>query len=1023
MWFRSGVQRGATGQVAMVGREVERSELRAALARAALGRGGVAIVLGEAGMGKSMIAAWLEGEAVGAGMRVARGACSAAGMPPLWAWRSALHDLVDVAWEQAASVPDAAARGLLAAAVVDGLVAVDKPVLIVLEDVHWADPATVLLAQAIVAELPTLPVLLVMTCRDDEDPGAGEVRAALAQLPASVRRVWLGPIGGDEVRALASGVLDRDLTDVESGQLLVRCGGNPFFVHEVAMLLSAHGPSAMVVPPGVREVLERRVARVSQPCASLLACAALAAETAEERVDVDLLAEVRDITADEANALLDEAFTAGLVDLDAERGPGYRFRHALIREVVGAGLPAAERGLLQARLAGLLEAAGEPAARIASHWRRASGEAAPAQAALWSLRAAREAMSALGYELAAAHYARAAGGPMPDKVTVLIEWGEASHLAGDVATSRATLRSAAADAERTRRPEQLARAALAMGGGLAGFEVATTDDEQADLLERAQAALPAEAAGLRAAVDARLSLLHASRMSPAARVALVEGAVRLAAKAHEPLNEAAALAAYCDAVAGPDHVAERVAAASRILMLVGDGDAAVTRNAAAVLLARRLLVVANLERGDLAEAAVHAAAYERVARRVGSAVYLWLPEIWRGMRALLDGEPEAALRHAECAEGIGRRAASANADLMVFAVRMHANLALGSIATFAEPMHALLSRVRPTGMPPLYAAAPAAALLTAGDEAEAEAVLHAFRGGARLASDSEWLEVHWALADIAIARDDRPVCETLHALLVPYAGLWAVDGIGGAVYGCVQEILARLARHLGSAEEATARLREAHERYLQAGAVALSARVEALLSQPVRHRPAAPTPVAGHLRRDGRVWLLEWAGRRSTVPDSKGMRDLAVLLARPGRAVPAQDLVAAAGGPAVAATGGDLGPVLDESARHAYRARLAELDSEIDEADDAADLGRLERLRGERTMLVDQLAEATGLGGRVRIVGDPVERARKAVTMRIRAAIAALGEVDPALSRHLRNSVRTGRLCSYEPAEPVVWTA
>jgi hypothetical protein len=157
------------------------------------------------------------------------------------------------------------------------------------------------------------------------------------------------------------------------------------------------------------------------------------------------------------------------------------------------------------------------------------------------------------------------------------------------------------------------------------------------------------------------------------------------------------------------------------------------------------------------------------------------------------------------------------------------------------------------------------------------------------------------------------------------------------------------------------------------------------------------------------------------VPDCKGIRDLAVLLSRPGQPVPALELVEAAGGPPAAAAGGSLGPVLDATARRAYQQRLADLEGELAEAEENADLGRLERLRAERSMLAAELAGALGLGGRARFAGDPAERARKAVTMRIRAAISAVAAQDDALARHLRNAIRTGRLCSYQPEETVSW--
>lgn len=121
------------------------------------------------------------------------------------------------------------------------------------------------------------------------------------------------------------------------------------------------------------------------------------------------------------------------------------------------------------------------------------------------------------------------------------------------------------------------------------------------------------------------------------------------------------------------------------------------------------------------------------------------------------------------------------------------------------------------------------------------------------------------------------------------------------------------------------------------------------------------------------------------------------------------------------AAGADLGPILDDEARRSYRRRMAELDQELGEADADADLARAERLRTERSLLLDQLAAAFGLGGRPRIARDPADRAHKAVTMRIRAAIKIIRTRDEALGRHLAITVRTGRVCSYQPENPVSW--
>jgi thioesterase domain-containing protein len=165
---------------------------------------------------------------------------------------------------------------------------------------------------------------------------------------------------------------------------------------------------------------------------------------------------------------------------------------------------------------------------------------------------------------------------------------------------------------------------------------------------------------------------------------------------------------------------------------------------------------------------------------------------------------------------------------------------------------------------------------------------------------------------------------------------------------------------------------------------------------------------------------VAWRGNEATIPDSKGMRDLAVLLSKPGREVAALDLVDASAGRSVAA-GGDTGPQLDRRAREEYRRRLADLEEEVAEAEANADAGRMALLSEEREFLVAELAGALGLGGRARTTGDPAERARKAVTMRVGTALKAIAEVHPTLARHLRASVSTGRFCSYPPEDPVDW--
>ena len=163
------------------------------------------------------------------------------------------------------------------------------------------------------------------------------------------------------------------------------------------------------------------------------------------------------------------------------------------------------------------------------------------------------------------------------------------------AKARAALVAAAQDAAAADRPIELARAALALGGGVAGFEVGAGRREQTDLLQQADAALPADEVGLRAAVRARLSIAVAGSDRSAERVRLAEDAVRLARRSGDRAIESSALAAYCDAVAGPDHVASRLAAARRMLDLVAGRRRAGLSERPRLLLAYRLLLVACLE--------------------------------------------------------------------------------------------------------------------------------------------------------------------------------------------------------------------------------------------------------------------------------------------------------------------------------------------------------------------------------------------------------------------------------------------
>jgi predicted ATPase len=182
---------------------------------------------------------------------------------------------------------------------------------------------------------------------------------------------------------------------------------------------------------------------------------------------------------------------------------------------------------------------------------------------------------------------------------------------------------------------------------------------------------------------------------------------------------------------------------------------------------------------------------------------------------------------------------------------------------------------------------------------------------------------------------------------------------------------------------------------------------------PVTLAEAAPSVSA--LVRSGDGWQLSFAGRRAALRDLKGLGSLATLLGRPNTDVHCLEVM---GGFDVASAPG---PAIDGKAQRDYQARIVELQSEIDDAQQANDPARAARAEVELDALVEHLSEALGLGGRDRGSGSSVQRARAAATYRLRSAIKRIGQVHPDLGRHLENSVRTGVWCSYRPERPITW--
>ena len=172
------------------------------------------------------------------------------------------------------------------------------------------------------------------------------------------------------------------------------------------------------------------------------------------------------------------------------------------------------------------------------------------------------------------------------------------------------------------------------------------------------------------------------------------------------------------------------------------------------------------------------------------------------------------------------------------------------------------------------------------------------------------------------------------------------------------------------------------------------------------------------LIRNGDVWSIGWGGSRQHVKHAKGLADIATLVQNPGIGIAALTLV---DGMPHGATGISSQPLLDEQARREFRRRVRDIDAELGEAEAHGDLSRQGKLSEERQALLAELSAAAGLGMRSRAFPSDAERARKAVTARLRDAIARVRSVHPSLGEHLDGAIVTGLTCVYKPTLPIRW--
>jgi DNA-binding SARP family transcriptional activator len=376
-----------------VGRDAELARLRR-LRSAVSETTRVGLIAGEAGSGKTRLAARFAVETAAEGTAVLYGSCGEQALVPIEPFAEALGTRGE--------------PGLDAALVEERLAAAPgNRVLLVLDDLQWADRVTLALLCRIVRGPLSSRLIVIATYR--EDAADAPLYGALADIRRNceVERVELGGLGLAEVAALIGGAFETSAAAAEARTIHNRTGGNPFYVRELARHVAERPATAFVdVPEGIRDVVRARMKRLSAGCADALGAAAVLGDS----FDGAVLAAVTESDGHELQRILDEVAEAGLVEeISAGR---YRFAHRLTRDAVYAGLGPGKRARLHAAAAtALAEQHGlEPGRRlgeIALHRCEAAGEAGDAEAVDLAARAAAIAMDEGAYEQAVALLTRA----------------------------------------------------------------------------------------------------------------------------------------------------------------------------------------------------------------------------------------------------------------------------------------------------------------------------------------------------------------------------------------------------------------------------------------------------------------------------------------------------------------------------------------------------------------------------------------------------------------------------------------
>jgi len=860
----------ASAEAFFVGRQRELDALRGAFDEACAGRGRIVMLAGEPGIGKTRTAQELAVHAAARDAVVLWGRCNEeAGAPPYWPWvqilGAALRDLDPdllaglgaVAGDIADIVPEI--RELLPG--VESSARIGDPsearfrmfesirqlleslsrrraLLLVLDDVHWADAPSLRLLEFLAPELGGERLLLVGTYRATELSRQHPLSNALGGLARTPHftRINLVGLSAEEVQAFiadAGTAAPSGLAQTLHGQT----EGNPLFLREIVRFLEQRSarrpadgalPSAIRIPEGVTEVIGRRLNLLSAGTNEVLALASVIGRDFNGEV---LARAAAPLDEDALLEALDEAVAAHVLDETAPEQ--YRFTHNLIRMTLYDELRIARRRQYHRAVGNAIEALYRTnldphLPELARHFQAAGGDAESERAIDYAVRAGRRADALLAFEDAAQFFEtaldaeeRRGAGDREARCRLLFELGEALRKSGDLPRARATLLDAAETAHTLGLVDVMVRAAVAYEAAMWRYSYATDRPLPRRLLERVLRALPLTEDAMRVQVEGALAraLLH----SGAEAEARAQGAraVALARRLGDPAILATALSYYqSDFVWGPDRIEEALDIANETLAAANAcGNLEIVANAHA------LRFQFELRLGNIAAADAEVEALRRLDRRIRQPTYTNGLLALDATLAILRGRLDQAERNYREVAAALRRSATGQADqlgIQMFMLRREQ----GRLAELG-PLVAQFVRDNPAAA--IWRPGLAALYLEIGRTEEARRAFEELAAGdfTGLPHDGRWLFCMVYLSEVCAELGDAARAAILYPLLVPYGGQTIVLGGGIAGVGSADRFLGLLCaamrrwpdaqRHFEAAlamnERIGARLSIAHTRY------------------------------------------------------------------------------------------------------------------------------------------------------------------------------------------------------------------